>query len=105
MVIDKHIYFTKEEYKSVYTYAKENKLSYSRATCNLVMIALNNISLLEKLDSLSKDLKYVGGKVRTSHLLLEQIYSNFDFENIINPKDSKQLKQFNSKLKGNNIND
>ena len=41
MTIDKHIYFTNEEYARIKDYASNNNLSFSKAVCSLCISALN----------------------------------------------------------------
>ena len=50
--IDKHIYFTPEEYARISEYQEKNKLSYSSAVCSLSISALNSDDVLERLSKL-----------------------------------------------------
>ena len=47
MKIDKHIYFTNEEYARILDYKEKNKLSFSEAVCFLSISALNNNDILD----------------------------------------------------------
>ena len=99
MKIDKHIYFTNEEYARILDYKEKNKLSFSEAVCFLSISALNSNNFLEsRLDYLIK-------KINIIYSLEEQIYSDMNFDNLTDPKKSKPLIEFNKKLRNTNIND
>ena len=57
--IDKHIYFTNEEYIRIYNYKKNNNLSLSKAVCYLCISALNNDDIIERISKLESSLNYV----------------------------------------------
>lgn len=104
MTIDKHIYFTKEEYLRIKDYASNNSLPYSKAVCELCVFALNSNEVIDKINKLNKNLEYLIRKQKISHALIEQIYSDMDFDNLTNPKKSKPLNEFNKRVR-NNINE
>jgi len=107
MRIDKHIYFTKDEYERILEYSKVNNLSFSKSVCNLSINALNGINTLDRLSSQDQMLKHIMNLLKINYSLVEQIYSdlNFDYDNITNPKDSVALKEFNKKIRNNKFND
>lgn len=107
MRIDKHIYLTKEEYQRILEYSKVNNLSFSKAVCNLSINALNGIDTLDRLSKQDEILKHILYKQNLNYSLVEQIYSdlNFDYDNITNPKDSIALKEFNKKIRNNKFDD
>ena len=105
MKIDKHIYFTADEVNRINEYHKNNKIQFSTAVCRLVDMALDNIDLIERLNKMQNDLSYLISNNRHVFLLLQQLYSDLDFENITDPKKSKSVNEFMKKIKGNNFND
>ena len=105
MTIDKHIYFSEEEVNRIKKYCSENHVTFSKAVCRLTDIALDNVEVMERLDKIQKDLSYSIMKQNFTFALLKQIYSDLDFENITDPKDSKSVIEFMRKLKKNKFND
>lgn len=94
MTTDKHIYFSNEESARIKDYANNNNLSFSKAVCNLTNIALNNIKTEEKLYSIQRSISSLIHKQNLIFLLLKQLYSDLDFENITDPKKSKAVNEF-----------
>lgn len=105
MKIDKHIYFTNEEYARILDYKEKNKLSFSEAVCFLSISALNNNDILDRINFLESRLNYLIKKINIIYSLEEQIYSDMNFDNLTDPKKSKPLIEFNKKLRNTNIND
>ena len=105
MKIDKHIYFTNEEYARILDYKEKNKLSFSEAVCFLSISALNNNDILDRINFLESRLDYLIKKINIIYSLEEQIYSDMNFDNLTDPKKSKPLIEFNTKLRNTNIND
>lgn len=105
MTIDKHIYFTKEEYDHINNYADENKLSFSRATCNLAISGLNGNDIIDRINKLESSINYIIKKLKYISSLDEQIYSDMDFDNLTDPKNSKALNEFHKKMRNNYIDD
>ena len=105
MKIDKHIYFTNEEYARILDYKEKNKLSFSEAVCFLSISALNGNDILDRISKLESNLNYVIKKLKYISSLEEQIYSDMNFDNLTDPKKSKPLIEFNKKLRNTNIND
>ena len=105
MTIDKHIYFTNEEYARIKDYASNNGLSFSKAVCSLCISALNGNDILDRINKIDKSIEYIIKKQQVLHLLEEQIYSDMDFENVSDPKKSKHLSEFNKRIRNNFIND
>ena len=103
--IDKHIYFTKDEYDRILNYAEKNKLSYSRAVCSLSINALNGSEVLDRINKMESNLNYIIKKLKYISSLEEQIYSDMDFDNLTDPRKSKPLKEFNKKMGSDYIND
>lgn len=105
MTIDKHIYFTNEEYACVKHYADKNSLSFSKAVCSLCVSALKGTEILDRIDKLEKNIEYISKKQQVLYLLEEQIYSDMDFENVSDTKKSKPLNEFKKRIRKNFIND
>ena len=103
--IDKHIYFTTEEYARISEYQERNKMSYSSAVCSLSISALNSDDVLDRLSKLESSLNYIIKKLKYISLLDEQIYSDMDFDNLTDPKNSKALNEFHKKIRNNYIDD
>ena len=103
--IDKHIYFTNEEYARISDYQEKNKLSFSEAVCSLSISALNGDDILERISKLESSLNYIIKKLVYSISLSEQIYSDMDFDNLTDPKNSKALNEFHKKMRNNYIDD
>lgn len=105
MKIDKHIYFTNEEYARILDYKEKNKLSFSEAVCFLSISALNNNDILDRINFLESRLDYLIKKINIIYSLEEQIYSDMNFDNLTDPRKSKALIEFNKKIRNTNIND
>ena len=105
MKIDRHIYFTNEEYARISDYKEKNKLSFSEAVCFLSVSALNGNDILDRINFLESRLDYLIKKINIIYSLEEQIYSDMNFDNLTDPKKSKPLIEFNKKLRNTNISD
>ena len=105
MKIDKHIYFTNEEYARILDYKEKYKLSFSEAVCFLSISALISNDILNRINFLESRLDYLIKKINIIYSLEEQIYSDMNFDNLTDPKKSKPLIEFNKKLRNTNIND
>ena len=80
MKIDKHIYFTNEEYARILDYKEKNKLSFSEAVCFLSISALNSNDILDRINFLESRLDYLIKKINIIYSLEEQIYSDMNFD-------------------------
>lgn len=103
--IDKHIYFSNEEYARIKDYQDKNKLSFSEAVCSLSISALNGSDVLDRINKLESSLNYIIKKLIYVSFLGEQIYSDMDFDNLTDPKNSKALIEFHKKMRNNYIDD
>lgn len=79
-------------------YSNLKKISYSEAVSQLVSLRLNNMNLVKTIDRTNSLLDRINSKSCYNVALLEQIYSNFEWDKITNPKESKALNKFKSKL-------
>ena len=105
MKIDKHIYFTNEEYARILDYKEKNKLSFSEADCFLSISALNHNDILDRINFLESRLDYLIKKINIIYSLEKQIYSDMNFDNLTDPRKSKALIELNKKIRNTNIND
>ena len=105
MTIDKHVYFSNDILNRIKDYSDKNKITFSKAVCNLVSIALDNIGLNDRIYQLQKDMSFCINKENQIFLLLKQLYSDLDFENITDPNKSKAVNEFMKKIKGSKYND
>lgn len=105
MTIDRHIYFSNDEYIKIKEYADRNKLTFSKAVCKLCITALNDTSILNQISKLDKDINCIIKKQNLIYSLEEQIYSDMDFDNTTNPKKSKALNEFKKRMRNTYIND
>ena len=103
--IDKHIYFSNEEYARIKAYQNKNKLSFSEAVSSLSISALNGSDVLDRINKLESSLNYIIKKLIYVSFLGEQIYSDMDFDNLTDPKNSKALNEFHKKMRNHYIND
>ena len=103
--IDKHIYFTDEEYHRIVDYKDRNKTSFSEAVTSLSISALNGNDIIDRISKMESNILYIIKKLKYISLLEEQIYSDMDFDNITNPKNSKPLSEFNKKLRNDLLNE
>jgi len=99
MTIDKHIYFDSEEYTRIKEYATNNSIPFSKAVCSLCISALNGTDVLDRINKLEKNIDYIIRKQKVMYSLIEQIYSDMDFDNITDPKKSNSLNEFNKKFR------
>lgn len=79
-------------------YSELKKISYSEAVSQLVSLSLNNTNLVKTIDKNNSLLDRIYSKSCYIVALLEQIYSDFELDKITNPKESKALNKFKSKM-------
>lgn len=103
--IDKHIYFTNEEYVLINNYCKDKKVSFSKAISQMIEKANRYDTFLDKLNSIENESKFIAKKLNVLYSLLEQMYSDFDFSNVTDITKSKALKEFKDKLRRDLLND
>ena len=71
MKIDRHIYFTNEEYARISDYKEKNKLSFSEAVCFLSISALNSNDILDRINFLDSRLDYLIKKINIIYFLMK----------------------------------
>lgn len=79
-------------------YSNLKKISYSESVSQLVSLELNNMNLVKTIDRTNSLLNRIYSKSCHNVAILEQIYSDFEWDKITNPKESKALNKFKSKL-------
>ena len=89
MKIDKHIYFTNEEYARILDYKEKNKLSFSEAVCFLSISALNSNDILDRINFLESRLDYLIKKI---NIILPCRNGNVNQEKVL------QCQDFNGKI-------
>lgn len=103
--IDKHIYFTNEEYVLINNYCKDKNVSFSKAISQMIEKANRYDTFLDKLNSIENESKFIAKKLNVLYSLLEQMYSDFDFSNVTDITKSKALKEFKNKLRRGHLNE
>ena len=79
-------------------YSQARKISYSEAISQLVSLGINNMNLLKTIENHNALLDRIYSKLCYTVALLEQCYSDFDWDKISVPEESKALNQFKAKL-------
>ena len=79
-------------------YACRHGISYSEAVFQLVSLGLDNIETTKAINKNNALLDKIYSKAFYSTALLEQIYSDFEWDKITNPKYSKALNKFKEKF-------
>ena len=97
-MIDKHIYFSAEDILKIKSYSRKKNMTFTSAVRELIKLSLDNEDILERISLLDKDIKKCYYSLNNIVMLLEQLYSDMNFDNITNPKQSKQLNKFKKKL-------
>jgi trans-2-enoyl-CoA reductase len=104
--IDKHIPITESNDNKLKASCKRNKRSYSEEV-NYVIEEYykERDELIKLLYSLAKDMKFISKKQNIVFELIKQIYSDMDFKNIKNPKNSYALNEFFKNIRSDKFDD
>lgn len=86
-----HISISENIYNEISKYAIRNGINYSQAVAKLVEAG---IELNRAINSYSGLLDRIFSKLSYNTSLLEQFYSDMEFEDITNPKNNKALEKF-----------
>ena len=89
----------------VHRYMDNYGCKYSQAVERLIEIGSKNILLEKVVDRNNSFLDKIYSKIYYSTALLEQFYTNFEFEDTPSPYDDKALKRFKNKFNKYNIDD
>lgn len=104
--IDKHFSISPDLDNKVKVSSKKSKRSYSDELNFIISEYYKEKEELEKLlRSLDADMKFVARKINILFELVKQIYSDMDFKNIKNPKDSYAVNEFMKKMKKDKFDD
>lgn len=79
-------------------YAEVRKISYSEAISQIVTLGFGNTDMMKKTDQMNSLLDRIYSKLCYTVALLEQSYSDFDWDKISDPEESKALNQFKANL-------
>lgn len=93
-----HMSVTLDIDDQIQEYSELKKINYSEAVSQLVSLGLNNMNLVKTIDRNNSLLDRIYSKSCYIVALLEQIYSDFEWDKITNPKESKALNKFKSKM-------
>ncbi len=96
--IKKHISIPKDIDIIVLDYARKCNVSFSEAVVQLVSSGINNLEMSKAFEKNNALLDKLYSKAYYSTALLEQIYSDFEWDKVTNPNESKALNKFKSKF-------
>ena len=96
--IKKHISIPKDIDIIVLDYARKCNISFSEAVVQLVSSGINNLEMAKAFEKNNALLDKLYSKSYYSTALLEQIYSDFEWDKVTNPSESKALNKFKSKF-------
>ena len=96
--IKKHISIPKDTDIIVLEYARKCNISFSEAVVQLVSSGINNLEMVKVFEKNNALLDKLYSKSYYSTALLEQIYSDFEWDKVTNPNESKALNKFKSKF-------
>ena len=96
--IKKHISIPKDIDIIVLDYARKCNISFSEAVVQLVSSGINNLEMAKAFEKNNALLDKLYSKSYYSTALLEQIYSDFEWDKVTNPNESKALNKFKSKF-------
>lgn len=92
--IDKHVYLTSDQIKRVEEYGKNKDMGFSTSISDIIDRVYQYDILNEKLTKMQNDISFLTRKVIIGYKLLEQLYSDLDFDSISDINKSNALKQF-----------
>lgn len=104
-MIDKHVRFTKNDSKSINLYALENSMSYAEAVRDLINIGINEVKRIEKENKTDKLMIKIVSEIEYLIKLLEQLYSDFGFDELTTPNLCETLNLFKYKCRRNMMDD
>ena len=95
--IKKHISIPSDIDIMILDYARKCNISFSEAVVQLVSSGINNLEMAKAFEKNNALLDKLYSKSYYSTALLEQIYSDFEWDKVTNPNESKALNKFKSK--------
>ena len=96
--IKKHISIPSDIDIMILDYARKCNISFSEAVVQLVSSGINNLEMAKAFEKNNALLDKLYSKSYYSTALLEQIYSDFEWDKVTNPSESKALNKFKSKF-------
>ena len=96
--IKKHISIPSDIDIMILDYARKCNISFSEAVVQLVSPGINNLEMAKAFEKNNALLDKLYSKSYYSTALLEQIYSDFEWDKVTNPNESKALNKFKSKF-------
>ena len=100
-----HITISDREDKLVHEYMDKYNCRYSQAVSQLIEIGSSNYLMEKTIDKNNALLDKIYSKTCYSTSLLEQIYSDFGFDELSNKNDNKALNKFKAKFNKYNYDD
>ncbi len=104
-VIDKHIRLNSAIAIKIEDYAKEKTITFNKAIIELLESSFDKNVSLEYLEKLEDKISKVYYKQKDILSFLEQMYSDFEFDNITDPRLSSTLNELKKRQRRNIIND
>ena len=96
--IKKHISIPSDIDIMILDYARKCNISFSEAVVQLASSGINNLEMAKAFEKNNALLDKLYSKSYYSTALLEQIYSDFEWDKVTNPNESKALNKFKSKF-------
>ena len=96
--IKKHISIPSDIGIMILDYARKCNISFSEAIVQLVSSGINNQEMAKEFEKNNALLDKLYSKAYYFTALLEQIYSDFEWDKVTNPNESKALNKFKSKF-------
>lgn len=96
--IKKHISIPSDIDIMILDYSRKCNISFSEAVVQLVSSGINNLEMAKAFEKNNALLDKLYSKSYYSTALLEQIYSDFEWDKVTNPNESKALNKFKSKF-------
>lgn len=96
--IKKHISIPSDIDIMILDHARKCNISFSEAVVQLVSSGINNLEMAKAFEKNNALLDKLYSKSYYSTALLEQIYSDFEWDKVTNPNESKALNKFKSKF-------
>lgn len=104
-MIRKHITLKEELDERINKFCKDNSFIYSHAIRVLIENGLNNYDLMKKLDINNSLMEKIFSRQIYIRDLLEQLYTDMEIENHLNPNKNKALQQLKKERYKGNIDD
>ena len=93
-----HISISEKADNLVHTYMEKNNCKYSQAVSQLIEIGSNKITIEKVIRTNNSLLDKIYTKTYYITSLLEQVYSDFQWDDLTNPNNSKALNKFKTKF-------